>query len=285
MTDEIDISSARLGSRDSIDVRTWPIITTITRLTIHGDGRRMAVIPEFAHAKAWPRVPNVEGGPINWTLWMGSQVAGEWRVLAICTCVDDDYVPTGNVLEPGHIPSNLYYYADAPMATYQPAVGEAAVFFVTSGCTRRANTQGIPQPGRSQVVRVPLQAGTWTFEAAPTTPPVPPVVVTPPPAPPGTPTTLQDLQTVALLHARALETQSRLIQHLQDRADARVELCASLEQDLRDKLRQLDERLVLLENRPAPTVPTQAVFRVSYRDVALNREIIAGLRVAPPKEK
>lgn len=180
MSDAIDLSAARLGSRDSIDVRAWPIITTITKLTIHGDGRRMAVIPEFAQAKAWPRVPNVEGGPINWTLWMGHQIAGAWQILAICTCVDDDYVPTGNVLEPGHIASNLYYYADGPLARYQPALGEPTIFFLTSGCTRRANTQGIPQPGRSQVVMVTLVPGTREFSIPPVV--VPPVVVTPPPA-------------------------------------------------------------------------------------------------------
>lgn len=163
MRDSLDLTQARLGSRDSIDVRAWPIITTITRLTIHGDGRRMAVIPEFAHASAWPRVPNVEGGPINWTLWMGHQISGAWHILAICTCVDTEYVPTGPILTPGQIPKNLYYYADAPLGSYQPAPSESTVLFVTSGCTRRVDRQGIPQPGRSQVVQVPLRGGAWEF--------------------------------------------------------------------------------------------------------------------------
>lgn len=213
LPDAIDLTTARLGSRDSIDVRAWPIITAITRLTIHGDGRRMAVIPEFAQAKAWPRVPNVEGGPINWTLWMGHQIAGGWQVLAICTCVDDDYVPTGPVLQPGHIVENLYYYADAP---YQPAVGQATVFFITSGCTRRANTQGIAQPGRSQVVQVPLQAGTWSFsDGEPVTTPIASPTPTPTPIQTSVQVPAGNDRAAILELSKAVEAQTEAIARLQ----------------------------------------------------------------------
>lgn len=279
--DAIDLARAVLGSGDSIDVRQWPIVTTIRSVTLGGGPYEAGdTMVEFDGRDQWLPGKSHDvhadgtGGDTSFTLWIGCQRAGVWHVLAAVNCMRDGrgragecYIPTGPLMAPGQI-DNVLYYASPPLLGYRPTAGEDIALFVTTGCTRRKNSQPTGQPvGRSNVVLVPFRAGATVFEGggAPAPPaPVPPLS--------------DDWKAVALQLSQAIEKHTLLIQHLQDRADARVELCTALEADLRDKLRQLDERLVILEDRPATPVPTQAVFRVSYRDVALNREIIAGLR-------
>ena len=74
-----------------------------------------------------------------------------------------DLVLHKEILAHGQVPDNLTYYAQAPMLGYQPRPGEWVGFFVTTGDTRRMNVQPAAFEGRSNVVTVPFQAGTYTW--------------------------------------------------------------------------------------------------------------------------
>jgi hypothetical protein len=110
---------------------------------------------------AWPFVTGKEGGDIQYTLWVGCFLRGAWHFAASILCIsrseNDNYVPTGPVLEPGQLPKNWYYFCGDPLATYQPRPGELVAWFVTSGEQRRADTHVVRE--RSNIVVAPFQAG------------------------------------------------------------------------------------------------------------------------------
>jgi hypothetical protein len=167
-SDAIDLAHAVI-TRDSPDIRNWPIDATLTELVLGADG----VAINFTRrngAGAWPFVdgpeskkPGDRDGQIQYTLWVGCNIDGQWYVAGAILCIsrgpDDNYVPTGPVLEVGQLPRNWYYFAGAPLATYQPQPGEMVAWFVTAGAQRRGDVHTIRV--RSNVVVAPFRAGTF----------------------------------------------------------------------------------------------------------------------------
>ena len=182
--DDIDFSSAVMAAPDSPDIRTWAIGSQIDRVHlaptpeyVRGNlniwfDRKDSLIPAFGSQ-----------GPISWTVWLGCSVSGRWDFAPIVECINDDYVPTGDLFAPNQIGKELLYYPNAPLRGYQPASGEPIAFVVTTGDTRRQNAQATGQDvWRTNVVVVPFRPGMYTFTRPETPVVVPPVV---PPAPGG----------------------------------------------------------------------------------------------------
>jgi len=160
--DAIDLSQARLSSRDSIDVRNWPVTLDLRLVTFGGAFERGDLYVEFPGKYNLPAVINMENGPITYTIWFGFRMGDGWHIFAAVQCIND-YVPTGPTLSPGQM-DNLTYYLEGDSAWhYQPKPGEPIAIFATTGVTRRYNTQSPPpfQFGRSNVMVVPFAAGTY----------------------------------------------------------------------------------------------------------------------------
>jgi hypothetical protein len=157
--DAIDLAAAVI-TNGSPDVRGWPIGATLTELTL-GPGGMAINFTRRNGARAWPFVIGKEGGEIQYTLWIGCRIGGRWFLSGAILCIsrgpDDNYVPTGPVLDPGQLPRNWYYFAGDPLATYQPQPGEMVAWFVTAGEQRRADVHEIRE--RSNVVVLPFEAG------------------------------------------------------------------------------------------------------------------------------
>jgi hypothetical protein len=169
--DQIDLSKAQI-TRESPDVRGWPIGATLTQLEISPavedgpSGVNMNVaFTKLNGPSAWPFVKGPEGGEIQYTLWIGCLIGGVWNfagsILCISRGVGDNYVPTGPTLRVGQLPGNWYYFAGSPLASYQPQPGEQVAWFLTSGVQRRNDIHQIAE--RTQVVLTPFSAGTYTW--------------------------------------------------------------------------------------------------------------------------
>lgn len=187
VTDAVDFSTAVMGSRESPDIRNWPIMAGITR--VHFDSResyeRGNVGIEFAgRDQLQPGYGNQ--GAIAWTLWFGFNRGGTWVFAPMVECIRA-YVPTGYLFAPNHIGENLLYYADAldaRIARYQPQPGEQIALVVTTGDTRRQNAQPAGAPWRrTNVVFVPFAVGDYSFQGGA----VPPVTTPPSTTEPATP--------------------------------------------------------------------------------------------------
>jgi hypothetical protein len=97
------------------------------------------------------------------------------------------------------------------------------------------NNQGIPAPGRSQVVRVTMEPRTWTFFDA--APPAPPIITTPPViSPPVVVPTDPSLADLLLRMAR-----------VEDEVET-----------LRSRLNAIENTVITLPPVPTHTTPTTA---------------------------
>src|SRR5574343_1753045 len=99
MTDQIDFSQAVMCGAESPDIRAWPIFSGISR--VHFADRENAYVRGNVNV-GFPGktalVPaNGTQGPISWTLWGGFFVSGKWCFAPLVECINDDYVPTGNL--------------------------------------------------------------------------------------------------------------------------------------------------------------------------------------------
>jgi hypothetical protein len=161
--DAIDLAAAIVASPDCPPVAGLPIISRISEIVLTQAEQGYAM--NFPGRDTWPGVvPPGWEGPINHTLWMGEYIHGQWYVLPVKEGLHD-YLTLGPILTPGHIAENLTYYAQPPMVGYNPRPGERLAYFVTTGDTRRMNLQPPTMMGRSNVVLVPLAAGTYTWGA------------------------------------------------------------------------------------------------------------------------
>lgn len=182
MTDQIRFDQAVMCGESSPDIRSWPIMSAIDRVQLADrevyvrgnvnvwfDGK-LGLVPAFGSQ-----------GPISWTLWGGNLVSGKWCFAPWVECINDDYVPTGNLFAPRQVGDNILYYADPPLRGYQPKPGEQIALVVTTGDTRRQNAQPTGFPARrTNVVLVPFQPGDYSFQKpAGPTPTVPEVSVVP----------------------------------------------------------------------------------------------------------
>lgn len=161
--DAIDLAAAII-TEQSPDIRTWPATTAITAFAIEPDGTIAINFAKRNGPGAWPFVMGREG-EIQYTLWVGCQPppGGRWYLAAAILCIsrgaDDNYVPTGPTLLRGQLPTNWYYFAGAPLASYQPQPGESVAWFVTSGAQRRGDVHDVAE--RSNVIVAPFAAGLW----------------------------------------------------------------------------------------------------------------------------
>jgi hypothetical protein len=162
--DAIDLSLAIVASGDCPPVAHLPIISAMASISLKEADQGFAM--NFPGRDTWPGVipPGWEGA-INHTLWIAERIGGQWYVLPIKEGLHD-YLTLGPILNPGQIPQNLTYFAQAPMYGYQPKPREQVGFFATTGDTRRMNLQPLIGAGRTNVVLVPFTAGEYTFPAS-----------------------------------------------------------------------------------------------------------------------
>lgn len=162
--DAIDLSAAVI-TRESPDVRGWPIGAKLTALTLSDTVNATLEFTKRNGPDAWPFVAGPEGGDLQYTLWVGCKIDGVWQfsgpILCISRSPGDNYVPTGPTLQPRQLPHNWYYYAGDPLASYQPSPGEFVAWFLTAGVQRRNDIHVVEE--RTQVVLAPFQPGTFTF--------------------------------------------------------------------------------------------------------------------------
>jgi hypothetical protein len=160
--DAIDLSQVVLTA-GSPDVRRWPIGAILTRFGLSASVNATIEFTKRNGPGSWPFVPGPEGGPIQYTLWVCCRIGGIWygcgAILCISRAPDDNYVPTGPTLQPGHLPSNWYYFAGDPLARYQPQPGEQVAWFLTAGVQRRQDTHLVAE--RTQVMLAPFSEGVY----------------------------------------------------------------------------------------------------------------------------
>lgn len=162
--DAIDLSLAIVASGDCPPVAQLPILSAMASITLTEADQGFAM--NFPGRDTWPGViPPGWDGAINHTLWIAERIGGTWYVLPIKEGLHD-YLTLGPILNPGQIPQNLTYFAQAPMYGYQPKPREQVGFFATTGDTRRMNLQPQIGAGRTNVVLVPFAAGEYTFPAS-----------------------------------------------------------------------------------------------------------------------
>lgn len=163
--DQIDMGQVMM-TRDSPDVRDWPIGATLTSLTLSfaSNGNDVDFTKRYGPG-AWPFITGPEGGDLQYTLWVACFISGHWWASAVIPCIsrgpNDNYVPTGPTLQPGQLPQNWYYFAGGPLDTYQPQPAELVAWFLTSGDQRRGDISSIHE--RTQIVLAPFSPGTFTF--------------------------------------------------------------------------------------------------------------------------
>src|SRR5262245_49065893 len=164
-TDAIDLTQADITS-ESPDVRRWPIGASMKSITLSATANMSIDFTKRFGPNAWPFVEGPEGGDLQYTIWIGCFIAGKWKFAGPILCIsrgeNDNYVPTGPTLAPGHLPENWYYYAGHPLATYQPQPGEKVAWFLTSGVQRRRDTHVIAE--RTNVVLTPFSEGSYRFD-------------------------------------------------------------------------------------------------------------------------
>jgi hypothetical protein len=162
--DQMDLASAVLTTQ-SPDVRSWPIGAHLSAIGLSLTENTTLEFSKRNGPMGWPFVTGPEGGEIQYTLWVGCKIGGQWYLAGSILCISrspsDNYVPTGPTLAPGQLPGNWYYYIDGPMRGYQPQPGELVVWFLTAGVQRRNDIHTVME--RTQVVLAPFAPGVYTF--------------------------------------------------------------------------------------------------------------------------
>lgn len=168
--DAIDMQSVIITPQ-SPDVRSWPVGAHLSSVGIYYGDKEMTI--DFSKRwgpGAWPIVRNMEGGEIQYTLWYLTQLGhpnGPWYAGGGIDCIsrgeNDNYVPTGGVLNPRQIPDNWFYFltGDGTLGNYQPAIGEPVGWFLTAGAQRRDDVHVVME--RTQIVIAPFMGGVFNF--------------------------------------------------------------------------------------------------------------------------
>ena len=214
MPDAFDLSQAVVHNSPT---PAWPIAAALTRLECRADGVHVTFSKKDG-AGRWPDVvPPGWTGPIQYTLWLGMRIAGEWHVAGILEYWHDLDASGGNITENDQIRLNWTY--DCDQMARQPLPGERVAFFVTAGSQRKKDAWKVHE--RSQVVTVLFPAkvpAVFEFNA-PVPVPEPPEPVPEPPAPVPGPMPPVDFEPI------------------------------------RKRLAELEGRVTLLEDAPPPELP------------------------------
>lgn len=163
--DEIDLQSVIITS-GSPDVRGWAKTSQLTEVSINRNANMNVDFTRRWGMGAWPLVLNMEGGEIQYTLWLLTRCGnpdGPWFAGAGIDCIsraqDDNYVPTGHVLDPNKIPNDWFYFLSPPLGGYQPAIGEPVGWMLTAGAQRRDDVHVLEE--RTNIIITPFAAGTY----------------------------------------------------------------------------------------------------------------------------
>lgn len=214
-TDAIDLAAAIVHTSPT-DIASWPVTTALERITMR-PGQDQGLSFRFSANAVWPDyTPPGWEGPIQYTVWAGVQVNGQWHIAGFIQMWRNRPSTGAPILAQWN--SDWAYDVNrwGPMCGFRPKMGDRMAFFVSAGNARRGsagpegNVTSVRE--RSNVVLVELPAGDqgdFTFgESAAVVPPPPP---TPQPASPShggvsTTTHAADLATV-LAEIRKLSDQ------------------------------------------------------------------------------
>jgi hypothetical protein len=201
--DMIDLGAAVITNAP--DVRSWPVTTSITRVSFGESGQTRVDFTKKNGADRWPDVvPPGWDGPLQFTLWLFVKNGEQW--------VGSAFIQfwhgrdgSGSPADPD-VPSvyhQHWYYSPRwrPVYDHGPIqAGETIAFMVTSG-NARDNVGPMSVQERSNVVTfAATDNGVYAFDG--TVPPIDPPV---PPDPGG-------VVTLATLHADLLRIEA-LLQH------------------------------------------------------------------------
>ena len=186
-TDALDITAAIVHSSPA-DIASWPITTAIERLTMR-PGKDAGLSFAFSANQVWPDyTPPGWDGPIQYTVWAGVQLAGQWHIAGFIQMWRTRPSTGAPILSQWN---DWAYDVNrwGPMVDYRPQAGDRMLFFLSAGNARRgsAGAEGevTSVRERSNVVVVELPAGDaadFTFDPSgrlanpnvPTLTPVPP---------------------------------------------------------------------------------------------------------------
>jgi hypothetical protein len=163
-TDGIDLHQVVVTGGSPSDVANWPITTAITAMDF-GNGVRVDFDKKDGPNR-WPDVtPAGWDGPIQYTIWMVTNVGGQWYTSG---GVEYWYGLDRSGGPASQFAYNWYYSAAVwgPLANHQPGNGEQVGFFVTAGDARAKDVRAITE--RSNVVSMPFPSGGgyFTFSSA-----------------------------------------------------------------------------------------------------------------------
>jgi hypothetical protein len=166
--DAIDLSRATVYSSPP-DIASWPITTTIDRLTMR-PGKEHGLSFSFGANASWPDyVPPGWEGPIQYTVWAGVQTAGIWHVAGFIQMWRTRPSTGAPILE---FWQEWAYDIGrwGPLASVRPKAGDQMIFLLSAGNARRGSAGREPEVTsvreRSNVVIVSLppgDSGVFTF--------------------------------------------------------------------------------------------------------------------------
>jgi hypothetical protein len=170
--DAIDLHAAVIHNSPS-DIASWPATTLIERLTMR-PGQNNGLSFTFGGNQTWPDyVPPGWTGPIQYTVWAGVQIRGEWHVAGFIQMWRTRPSTGAPILAQwGDWAYDRNRWGN--MVDYRPQAGDKMIFFLSAGNARKGSAG--PEPDvtsvreRSNVVMVTLPAGddgTFTFATAP----------------------------------------------------------------------------------------------------------------------
>jgi hypothetical protein len=142
------------------DIASWPVTTTITRLTVGTDG----VAVEFDKADGAERWPDITPpgwtGPLQYTLWLFLNIDGEWWGSGIIQFWYGLAASGGDITMDDQIAINWVYDARwGAMEGHQPVPGENVGFLVAAGNHRGVtDASQSPVQERSNLVVIPFPA-------------------------------------------------------------------------------------------------------------------------------
>lgn len=170
---------------NSPDVKAWAETAQITKLEFRSTGVHVDHTKRDG-PQSWPDfTPPGWDGPLQYTLWIFLQIAGEWHGSG---CIQFWRTCEENGGAPEDFATGWYYAKDrwGPMAGHQPAPGELVGFMVTAGDARNNGTRSVEE--RSDLVLMPFPVSGMVYTPV-DMPPQPGDPTTPPPEGPPQPET------------------------------------------------------------------------------------------------
>lgn len=234
MTDDIDVRSAAFYG--PINPATYTPTIDLTGVEFKaGNGIR----PIFSRPAMNGRWPDVlvwtPAGYIQWTLWAGFQIDGQWKLGAFLEMWSDRHgAPrdwTGaHPLErttddsTNNWQGNWAYDARrwGALAGYTPKAGDRMAFMLTAGATRPGSSNHPTVPERSNILVVPLKLNGIEAANEPATPPPAPEPVPAPQVPPEQPATPPATVPPSLDLSPVLEALGRIAAASEAGADAQI---------------------------------------------------------------